>query len=218
MLSRLQARILIFGIVLMAIMAIIGLMGKYAPDLFVAIALIVAMGAVILIVGTTVVAVAITAVLPPRRPFAEVSILGKHVSDLSKLLVRLLAFFGNTALAWIVALNVAFQTTGTVDIMSIPNQLWGIFLSLAALIAYAYWLRIPVDLLRTRKTGRLRGIAVLTTRWLRPRIASVRLERFIARASGWLVGEAWSLFYVLCLAPLVIIATGGTLITMARHR
>jgi len=217
MLFRFQARILTLGIVLIALMVVIGLMVEYAPALLVVIALIVAAAAVVLIVGTTVVAVGITAVLPPRRPFAEVSILGKHVSDFSKLLVRLLAFFGNTALAWIVALNVAFQTTGTVDIMSIPNQLWGIFLSLAALIAYAYWLRVPVDLLRARKTGRLRGIALLTTRWLRPHIASVELERFVTRASGWLVGEAWPLVYVLCLAPLVIIATGGILTTMALH-
>ncbi len=173
MISRFQAHILVRGFVLMALMAIIGLMVEYAPSLLVAITLIVAVAAFFLILGAAVVAVAITAVLPPWRPFAEASIFGKHVSDLSRLLVRLLAFFGNTALAWIVALNVAFQTTDTADIMSIPNQLWGIFLSLAALIAYVYWLRIPVDLLRARKTGRLRGIALLRTRWLRPNTASV---------------------------------------------
>ena len=72
--------------------------------------------------------------------------LGKHTVGLRKLLVGLLAFFGNTALTWHIALSVAFQKTPDVDFASITEQVWSLFISLA----YAYWMWIAIDLLRAR--------------------------------------------------------------------
>lgn len=209
MISRLQTRLLIFAVAALIVTLVLALLAEFAPWLLLALLFAAAGAVLVVIVATVVAAVAVAIALPPLRPIAEISILGKHATGLGKLLVRLLAFFGNTALAWLVALSVAFQSAGSVDVSSVPRDLWGIFVSLAAVSAYFFWLWIAGDLLRARKVGRQRGLVRISREWL-PRLGSPTIERALLRVAAWLVGDAWALLCSLVVGPFVL--AGGVLI------
>ncbi|CAL4860324.1 hypothetical protein [Microbacterium sp. MM2322] len=215
MITRIQARLIGFGVAGIIVLTVAGLLAESFPWLLTSALTVVVVAVIALVVLTVVAAVAVATALPPLTPISETSILGKHTASLGKLLVRLLAFFGNTALAWFVALNVAFQSREKVD-LSIPHHLWAIFLILAALIAYTYWLWIAGDLLRSRKTGRQRGLVRISKHWLR-RLRNPPLERFLLRLAAWLMDDPWLLIFVLTISPLVLTAVVSGLYNAITH-
>jgi len=154
MFDRFSARIIALTALLLLIFGALAALMQLAPAARTAVAWSLAVVAYLAVLFFTAVSIAVSAKLRPLRPVSEVSVLGKHTVGLSKLLVGLLAFFGSTALTWLIALSVAFQKTPNIDFTSITEQLWSLFISLAGSVAYVYWMWIAVDLLRARHTAR----------------------------------------------------------------
>lgn len=208
MFNRSSVRIIALTAALSLILGAFALLIEFAPAAAAAVAWSLAVAVSLAVVFFTAVSIAVAAKIRPLRPVAEVSVLGKHTVGLSKLLVGLLAFFGNTALTWLIALSVAFQKTPDVDFPSITEQLWSLFISLAGSVAYVYWMWIAVDLLRARQTARLEAVGQIEMTWL-THLNVPSAERVVARTMRWLMRSPWFLFlYTFFAAPVVIYLSG----------
>lgn len=104
-----------------------------------------------------VVHVCVAAVLRPPRPLAETSVLGRHIVGLAKVVLGFLGFFGGLLLTTIIAVGNDHweSSTGVFDLM---EQLWSMFLTLIAVVAYGYWLWIAFDLIRLGAARRLAAV------------------------------------------------------------
>lgn len=213
MFDRFFARLFALLAVLLLVFGALAALIHFAPAVAIPLAWSVAIAICVAVIFFTAVSIAVAAKIRPLRPVAEVSVLGKHTVGLSKLLVGLLAFFGNTALTWLIALSVAFQKAPDIDFSSITEQLWTVFIALAGLIAYAYWMWIAVDLLRARQTGRLEAVGRIEETWL-THLNVPLAEHVVARAAAWSMRSPWFLFlYTFFAAPVVIYASGQWLFT-----
>lgn len=165
------------------------------------------------LVLTVVVSVAVAVELPPPRPLSEVSILGKHVVGLSKLVIALLAFFGNTALTWFIALSVARQDVVPIDTSTIEEELWRLFVVLLGPIAFFFWMWIAFDLTRTERARRREAVDVLAERWSIKVGLWPGFSRLVRGCARWLVsGPWWQTVMSFYLAPLFLIAVVTTVL------
>lgn len=218
MFDRFFVRLIGLVAVLLVALGGLSLLINFAPSVASALSWLIAIAASAAAVFFTLVSIAVAAKSPPLQPVAEVSILGKHTVGLSKLLIGLLAFFGNMALTWLIALSVSFQKAPDVDFTSITSQLWGLFLTIAGSVAYVYWMWIAVDLLRARQAGRLRTVGQIEETWL-ARLDAPRAARLLARMAAWLMRSPWFLFlYTFFAAPAVIYSIGQWAFAMITSR
>ncbi|KQR21325.1 hypothetical protein [Microbacterium sp. Leaf151] len=218
MFNRSFTRIIVLSAGLLLIFGALSLLIRFVPAAATALVSSLAVAACIVIIFYTGVSIAVAAKIRPLRPVADVSILGKHTVALSKLLVGLLAFFGNTALSWLIALSVAFQKTPHIDSASITNQLWSIFIALAGSVAFVFWMWIAVDLLRARQSERLHAVNQIEATWL-THLGVPLAERIVARAAAWSMKSPWFLIlYTFFAAPFVIYLGGLWVFTVLVSR
>jgi len=218
MFDRFFARVFaLLAVVLLAFGALAALI-QFAPAVAIPFAWSLAVAACIAVTFFAAVSIGVAAKIRPLRPVAEVSVLGKHTVGLSKLLIGLLAFFGNTALTWLVALSVAFQKTPDIDFSSITEQLWSIFITIAGSVAYVYWMWIAIDLLRARQAARLEAVGRIQETWL-TRLNVPLAEHVVVRVAVWSMKSPWFLFlYTFFAAPAVIYLGGQWLFTVLVSR
>lgn len=213
MFDRSFVRVIALTAVLLLILGASTALIQFAPAAAAPVAWSLAVAVTLAVIFFTAISIAVAAKIPPLRPVAEVSVLGKHTVGLSRLLVGLLAFFGNTALTWLIALSVAFQKSPDVNFTSITEQLWSLFISLAGSVAYVYWMWIAIDLLRARQTARLEAVERIEQTWL-THLNTPAAERVIARVMKWSMRSPWFLFlYTFFAAPVVIYLSGYWLFT-----
>ncbi|WP_294978991.1 hypothetical protein [uncultured Microbacterium sp.] len=132
------------------------------PGLAVVLDLLFVIGVVAVALVSVPIGILIAIELPPVKPLADVSILGKNIVGFGKLAIGLLAFFGNTALAWIIALSVAAKPD--TDVASVQGQLWPLLASLVGAIAYVFWVWIAIDLTRAGRQARMNAVDSLADR------------------------------------------------------
>lgn len=175
------------------------------PGLYVALGL----ALVIAIVSLAVVLVhaCVAAVLRPPRPLAETSVLGRHIVGLARTTAAFLGFFGGILLTTIIATGSDFYATrsGSVELL---NNLWSMFVGLVGVVAYGFWLRVALDLVRLGARRRLAAVDWCYRRWLYGGEFPM-LGQALRAFSRWVVrGPWWSILLTFYLAPAFLVASG----------
>ena len=197
---------------LAGMIAILGALVLYVPGFASVIAAALVCAFLLLAIASAVVGVTLSVEIPPLQPIAEVSILGKHAFGFGKLSFALLAFFGNTALTWVIALSVATQGEAQ-QLPQIAAQLWQLFGMLAGLIAYAFWLWIAIDLSRAGRVRRLEAVNAIVERAFQ-NLQTPRIRGAILQSARWIAGGPWwQMILSFYIAPLLAIALIGPVLS-----
>ncbi|MDT0157926.1 hypothetical protein Q9R19_09850 [Microbacterium sp. ARD32] len=148
--------------------------------------------------------VCVAAVLPPPRPLAETSVLGRHIVGLSRIVVVFLGFLGGLLLTTMITLGGDYwSASGGMD--NLMGQLWSVLSILAAGAAFVFWFWAAVDLIRLGPSRRLAAVDWWYKRRLN-RIGVRWVERSIrALGQGVVGGPWWAILLTFYLAPPVAI-------------
>ncbi len=146
----------------------------------------------------------VAAVLPPPRPLATASVLGRHVVGLSKIVVVFLGFLGGLLLTTIITLGGDHWATSN-GLNSLMGQLWNVLLALAGGAAFVFWWWMAIDLIRLGRGRRLAAVDWWYKRYL-SRMGVRWIERSV-RAVGQSVvgGPWWAILLTFYIAPPVAI-------------
>jgi hypothetical protein len=158
--------------------------------------------------------VCVAAVLRPPRPLAETSVLGRHIVGLAKIMLGFLGFFGGLLLTTMIAVgNDHWASSG--GVFNLVDQLWGMFLTLIAVVAYAYWLWTAFDLIRLGAARRLAAVDWWYKTRLDRRIGMRWAERAARGIAQAVVGGPWwAILLTFYAAPLILIVATMELVRM----
>ncbi|MFJ3395283.1 hypothetical protein [Leifsonia aquatica] len=159
------------------------------------------------LICTVVTGIAVTAVIPPLRPVAEISVLGRRVMAFVKFGLATAALFSTAFITWLVAKTYDYYYDNHLGSADPTGQLSGTLGSALGFAAFVFWIWLSIDLLRIGARRRRSAVDVLARR-MRRKPREGRVVRSICRA---LMGsKAWIVIAFYITPPLaVVLGTTG---------
>lgn len=126
----------------------------------------------------------VTAMHDPLPKIGEKSIFGKRFSSFRTVSIRTVYLLTSSVYAWTIAKRLELAPAG-LDTPGLVLRLMGEASQIIILLAFFWWMVLPVDLLRLRKSGRARGIEKLAVQV--KEFADSRVDPLISRGLVWTV-------------------------------